>query len=599
MTRTSSFAVQACLSIASAPLAIKHPQADHQDPVPAQVQAQADFQHALAAPVLEDSLEPLCSGMEKLDVESEECIIQSEFEPVSEACQVSKDHGEEEGVEGHQYVKAPEPPLEDTLQEAEDVHNTCPEDAEMEELVAGVVSLLSEDAVQECCSATEGEEPQAEDEEEKIPDTAKAAPRTLADARNRVEDVMQELKSAGLSMIRSNSMRFGKTLGEGAFGTVKLANVTLDGRVQECAVKTIIAKGKAFNDCLEAFETEANVSWAASVAARSMKQGKRSRVCSTLAVAYDVVRVPLKNKTAGTDEPNEEEAATRAQQVEEDVKAVGCEETAGAEQEEEGGEERAEGDSSKRFQIKAKLHLVMEKVDSRGDLHQEITSERWWDSIREGGEDTGRRLRGNYTMEDDEGDLFAYTMPRRAKLQLAEEFARGMIELRASNIVHCDIKPCNVLLVSVPHAKAGKAPAPGLKIIDFGEGNTPEEAEGFVAGTPGYQAPEVVDDGLCSFASDMYSTGVSLIELWAGDMWAGADTRGEGYPGQRKEVLAALSKIEKADPKAARVLRRCIAEKPAHRPTARQLLKAVKALRADAVPLRKVVAFKGRAWACK
>jgi len=589
MTPTTSFAVQACLSIVSAPLAIKVPQADQQALAPAQVQAQADFHDALAGPVLEDSLEPLCSGMEKLDVESEECTIESELEPVTDACQVSEEHGEEQGVEGHQYVKAPTPPLEDASHEAEDTHNTCPEDTEMEELVAGVVSLLSEDAVHESCSATEGEE-----QEEKFLESAKAAPRTLADARNRVEDMMQELESAGLTLIRSSSMRLGKTLGEGAFGTVKLATVTIDGRVEECAVKTIIAKGKAFNERLEAFETEANVSWTASVAARNMKQGKRSRICRTLAVAYDLERVPLKNQPASTDKTHVEEAAMSAQSVEEGEDAIVSEE-----QKEGGKEASAAGDRSRRFRIKAKLHLVMEKVDSRGDLHQEITSERWWESIREGGEDTGRRLRGNYTMEDDEGDLFAYTMPRRAKLQLAEEFARGMIELRCSNIVHCDIKPCNVLLVSVPHAKAGKAPAPGLKIIDFGEGNTPEEAEGFVAGTPGYQAPEVVDDGLCSFASDMYSTGVSLIELWAGDMWAGADTRGEGYPGQRNEVLAALSKIEKADPKVARVLRRCIAENPAHRPSARQLLKAIKALRADAVPLRKVFALKGRSWACK
>ena len=55
-------------------------------------------------------------------------------------------------------------------------------------------------------------------------------------------------------------------------------------------------------------------------------------------------------------------------------------------------------------------------------------------------------------MTDDDGDLFAYTMPRRLKLAFAEELARGMIELRRSNIVHCDIKPCNVLLVTVPQA---------------------------------------------------------------------------------------------------------------------------------------------------
>ena len=49
----------------------------------------------------------------------------------------------------------------------------------------------------------------------------------------------------------------------------------------------------------------------------------------------------------------------------------------------------------------------------------------------------------------------------------------------------------------------GKGDGAGLKIIDFGEGNTPEEAAGFIAGTPGYQAPEVANDGECSYASDI------------------------------------------------------------------------------------------------
>ena len=484
-----------------------------------------------------------------MDLKTEESLQEPEsttHDRVEEEIQV-------EGVDAHPYVKAPS-----LSGEHEKEQGTNTEDAEMDELVAGVASLLSQDDGPESDSASAEAREAAP-----VAPASGSPPQTLQDARNRVEDMLQEVETAGIPLVRVSNIRFGKTLGEGAFGTVKMAMVTIDGRVHECAVKTIIAKGKKFNDCLDSFQTEANVSWAASTAARDMKQGQRSRVCRTVAISYDVVRVASKTKPAQV--PGE------------------------------GGGEEAE--AAPRCSIKAQLHLVMEKVESRGDLHQEITSQRWWDSIREGGEDTGRRLRGNYTMTDDDGDLFAYTMPRRAKLQLAEEMARGMLELRASRIVHCDIKPCNVLLVSVPHAKAGKAPLPGLKIIDFGEGNTPEEATGYVAGTPGYQAPEVVEDGLCSFASDMYSTGVLLIELWAGDLWAGADTRGEGYDGMRKELMAALAKIEKADPKAARLLRRCVADKPGQRPSARQLLKAIKALRADAVPLRKVLAFKGRPWA--
>jgi len=351
-----------------------------------------------------------------------------------------------------------------------------------------------------------------------------------------------------------------------------------------------------------------------------MKNGERSRICRTLAVAYSVCQVPIKPKKKKAKakkevEGGEDEVAEEGEEGEEEVEDAAGESipearTGPAADARSADKENVEGnteevredtaekpDEAQAYTIKGRLHLIMEKLESRGDLHKEVTNERWWDAIRSNGEDTGARLRANYTMTDDDGDVFAFSMPRRLKLHLAEEFARGVLELRRCDIVHCDIKPCNVMLVNVPHAKEGKAATPGLKIIDFGEGNTPDEAMGYIAGTPGYQAPEVVKDGECSFASDIYSTGVSLIEMWAGDMWDGAETRGEGYEGMRGEVLGALAKIQKGDPKVAAILRRCIAEQPARRPSARQLLKALKAVRTQGRAPSKLIALRGRGWA--
>jgi serine/threonine protein kinase len=113
--------------------------------------------------------------------------------------------------------------------------------------------------------------------------------------------------------------------------------------------------------------------------------------------------------------------------------------------------------------------------------------------------------------------------------------AKALAELQRAGILHCDIKPCNVLLeTGAARAKALRPkfgrrahdtrPAPDaglghrLKVIDFGEGNPPEKAAGFVAGTPAYQAPEVAEDGACSFKSDMYSAGVSIVEVWTGQV---------------------------------------------------------------------------------
>jgi serine/threonine protein kinase len=123
----------------------------------------------------------------------------------------------------------------------------------------------------------------------------------------------------------------------------------------------------------------------------------------------------------------------------------------------------------------------------------------------------------------------------RAQLHYATEMAKALAELQRAGILHCDIKPCNVLLeTGAARAKALRPkfgrrahdtrPAPDaglghrLKVIDFGEGNPPEKAAGFVAGTPAYQAPEVAEDGACSFKSDMYSAGVSIVEVWTGQV---------------------------------------------------------------------------------
>jgi len=44
--------------------------------------------------------------------------------------------------------------------------------------------------------------------------------------------MVEELEDTGLPLVRSNCIKFGKTLGEGAFGTVKLAEVHMDGVTQ-------------------------------------------------------------------------------------------------------------------------------------------------------------------------------------------------------------------------------------------------------------------------------------------------------------------------------------------------------------------------------
>lgn len=118
-----------------------------------------------------------------------------------------------------------------------------------------------------------------------------------------------------------------------------------------------------------------------------------------------------------------------------------------------------------------------------------------------------------------------------------------------------------------------------LKMIDFGEANETDQADRIEVGTPGYMAPEVMTDGDCTSASDVYSAGVSLVEIWNGGLWAGAETRGEGSDGMRRELLDALQVVECAEPDVGRWLRRMVSMQPADRPSTTELIKAFKQLR--------------------
>jgi serine/threonine protein kinase len=95
-------------------------------------------------------------------------------------------------------------------------------------------------------------------------------------------------------------------------------------------------------------------------------------------------------------------------------------------------------------------------------------------------------------------------------VELAAQLGRGLDALHVRGILHRDVKPSNVLL-----DRDGTA-----ALSDFGLARTAESTrlteEGQVVGTPHYLAPELIDGGDATRASDVYALGCVLYECLVG-----------------------------------------------------------------------------------
>ncbi|XP_055338141.1 dual specificity tyrosine-phosphorylation-regulated kinase 2-like [Paramacrobiotus metropolitanus] len=97
-------------------------------------------------------------------------------------------------------------------------------------------------------------------------------------------------------------------------------------------------------------------------------------------------------------------------------------------------------------------------------------------------------------------------------LQLVRKFAHGILQcldaLYRQKIIHCDLKPENVLL-----KQPGRS---GIKVIDFGSSCFEHERIYSYIQSRFYRAPEVILGGRYGMAIDMWSFGCILAELYTG-----------------------------------------------------------------------------------
>jgi|SRR6185437_120935 len=152
--------------------------------------------------------------------------------------------------------------------------------------------------------------------------------------------------------------------------------------------------------------------------------------------------------------------------------------------------------------------------------------------------------------------------------------ARALAVAHAAGILHRDIKPDNVIL-----REDGV-----LKILDFGlarlEGPVRLEPDsigasgtisGTLSGTLLYMSPEIFRGEIATSASDVFSLGALVYELWAGRHPFAGETPLDVYEAIECRVIAAPSTLRAGiPPEIDALILRMLDRDPTHRPSARE-----------------------------
>ena len=155
-------------------------------------------------------------------------------------------------------------------------------------------------------------------------------------------------------------------------------------------------------------------------------------------------------------------------------------------------------------------------------------------------------------------------------LRIAKEIARALREAHANNLVHCDIKPHNILVTA-----DGR-----VKVADFGIARAVTSStmtyNGNIVGSVHYFSPEQAKGTKITPKSDIYSLGVVLYEMLTGELpFTGETTVSIALKHLQEEPKPIGQYDYTLPPMVEAIVQRTMAKNPSERPNSDELIEDI------------------------
>ncbi|MFG1889719.1 serine/threonine-protein kinase [Micromonospora sp. NPDC049051] len=166
------------------------------------------------------------------------------------------------------------------------------------------------------------------------------------------------------------------------------------------------------------------------------------------------------------------------------------------------------------------------------------------------------------------GRLRRGSLPWRDAVTIGAEVTSALATAHARGVVHRDVTPGNIMLTAI-----------GVKVVDFGisalVGEKEKGPDGALLGTPAYLAPERLDNGQVSPATDVYAVGLLLYRMLTGRLPWQASTTTQMLRAHMYNEPDPMPPVPGLPDEVRELVGRCLAKRPEDRPATAEVARTL------------------------